>query len=48
MTSADPLDDYEWDEGKRRENRDKHAIDFDEIGRVSFQAVWPAPRLRRR
>ena len=25
------LDDYEWDEGKRRENRDKHAIDFAEI-----------------
>ena len=27
----DLRDRYEWDEGKRRENRDKHSIDFAEI-----------------
>ena len=38
---------YEWDEQKRRENRDKHGLDFAEV-EVSFQwetaVMTPSPR----
>ena len=39
--------DYEWDEGKRRENREKHGVDFAAIGGFDWDgAVYNESRRR--
>ena len=37
---------YEWDEQKRRENRDKHELDFADIGSFDWETALKIPSPR--